>query len=729
MSPSVLFVDDDRNLCQIVAKALRGEGYEVQTAFDGESALAQIQDDAPDLLFLDLQLPRKDGFAVLEQVRALGVPLSSLPTVLLSSSTTTPAYSKRAESLGAVELLVKPVPLDRLLELVVAQLGEAKPGGRKVESRGDAPPRRATISGQLDRIPFPAVLHHLHGLRATGVLHLETEKKRKWIEHRDGYPVAVRSNLVRETLGHFLERTGRITRAVLETSRREMEEHSRRQGEVLVAMRVLSEDRLAEALRDQADEKLFEIFGWEAGRFHFERGAQLERANVLGLGRSPANLILEGVRSRFPMGRIDRYLRQHALRAVVHGSSPFYRFQELHVDPGEESLLRSLDGTLPLGSFLREEESVRRTVYALLAAGLLELQGEPPPAAAAPKPAPAPAPAPAPPTRAAPAAPKPAPAKPAPPAKPASAQPVVAKPASPPPKPTRAPTRPPAPPPAPPAAKSAPAPAPSRAAAPPTPSRVDRIPLPPRRADARAASSDIDHPELSALAAKLRAGSYFELLGLPEGATAETVRDAYEKLSARVHPDRFSGAGQAVRDLAEQIFRKVTEAHETLLDPRRRQQHMLDRKRAEREVSRQKQAERALEAATAFRDGEAALRVRDYEGALRWFGKALELYPDEGDHHAHYGWALYLCHPSDPGMVAEAMEHVRRGLKTATHREKPFLFMGRLHKAMGQNEVAEKMFMRSVQIQPECVEALRELRLINMRREKQKGLIGRLLKR
>ena len=72
---------------------------------------------------------------------------------------------------------------------------------------------------------------------------------------------------------------------------------------------------------------------------------------------------------------------------------------------------------------------------------------------------------------------------------------------------------------------------------------------------------------------------------------------------------------------------------------------------------------------------------------------------------------------------------MRRGLKLASHREKPFLFMGRLHKAIGQHEVAEKMFTRAVQIQPECVEALRELRLINMRREKQKGLIGRLLKR
>jgi CheY-like chemotaxis protein len=706
MAPSVLFVDDDRNLCQIVARALRGEGFEVQTAFDGESALSQIQEDCPDLLFLDLQLPRKDGFQVLEQVRALSPPFSSLPTVLLSSSTTTPAYSKRADALAAVDLLVKPVPLDRLIEIVVAQLGEAKPpGSRKVEASNAPPPRRSTISGQLERIPFPAVLHHLHGLRATGVLHLESEKKRKWIEHRDGYPVAVRSNLVRETLGHFLERTGRITRTMLEASRREMELHARRQGEVLVAMEVLSEERLAEALRDQADEKLFEVFAWETGRFHFERGAKLDRANVLGLGRSPANLILEGVRSRFSLARIDKYLRAHALRAVVHGSSPFYRFQELHVDPGEEALLRSLDGTQPLGAFLREEESVRRTVYALLAAGLLELQGEPPPAA---RPAAPPRAATPPPATAKPAAPKPRESKPARALEARPAKPAEAKPRPEPPR-------------AAPVARSAPQPPPPRMA---------QVPLPPRKADVRAAAvGDANPPELAALAAKLRAESYFELLGVPEGASAETVRQAYEDLSARVHPDRFVGASQTVRDLAEQVFRRVTDAHETLSDPRKRQEHALGRKRAEREVASQKQAEKALEAATAFRDGEAALRARDYESALRWFGKALELYPDEGDHHAHYGWALYLCHPSDPGMIQEALEHVRRGLKLATHREKPFLFMGRLHKAMGQNEVAEKMFTRAVQIQPECVEALRELRLINMRRQKGKGLIGKLLKR
>jgi curved DNA-binding protein CbpA len=219
------------------------------------------------------------------------------------------------------------------------------------------------------------------------------------------------------------------------------------------------------------------------------------------------------------------------------------------------------------------------------------------------------------------------------------------------------------------------------------------------------------------------------VLGVAPTAPEPELRAAYERLSARTHPDRFSGAGRAVRDLASEVFDLLREAYETLRDPRRRQEYLLYQHRAQKEAEQRGQAELALEAETHFRKGEGALRVRDYESALVHFGRALELYPDEGDHHAHYGWALYLCHPGDASIVTEALEHVRRGLKLASHREKPYLFMGRLYKAIGRADVAEKMFTRAVQIHPECVEALRELRLINMRREKSKGLIGRLLRR
>jgi tetratricopeptide (TPR) repeat protein len=173
----------------------------------------------------------------------------------------------------------------------------------------------------------------------------------------------------------------------------------------------------------------------------------------------------------------------------------------------------------------------------------------------------------------------------------------------------------------------------------------------------------------------------------------------------------------------------VANAYETLIDPRRRQAWLLGQRKADRDAAERAIGRRALDAEIQFQEGDAALRARDYTTALRCFGRALELYPEEGEYHAHYGWVLHLCHPSDTAMAAEAMEHVQRALKLAPDREKPYLFMGRLCKAIGRPDAAEKMFVRALKIQPDCLDALRELRLINMRREKGKSLIGRLLRR
>ena len=75
MTATVLYVDDDRNLCQIVGRTLRSEGYGVRTAFDGAEAVASLREDPPDLLLLDLLLPRRDGFEVLEEIRSMPPPV------------------------------------------------------------------------------------------------------------------------------------------------------------------------------------------------------------------------------------------------------------------------------------------------------------------------------------------------------------------------------------------------------------------------------------------------------------------------------------------------------------------------------------------------------------------------------------------------------------------------------------------------------------------------------
>src|SRR4029453_4828354 len=100
MSASVLYVDDDRNLCQIVAKALAGEGYSVRTCHDGAEALAIVREDLPDLMLLDLKLPRRDGLAVLGELRKCDGEMRNLPVVVLTGEPTATS-AQRANELKA----------------------------------------------------------------------------------------------------------------------------------------------------------------------------------------------------------------------------------------------------------------------------------------------------------------------------------------------------------------------------------------------------------------------------------------------------------------------------------------------------------------------------------------------------------------------------------------------------------------------------------------------------
>lgn len=646
MGGTILCVDDDRNLSQILSEALRSEGYEVSQAFDGDQALEALSDTPPDLLMLDLILPRRDGFALLEAIRGMDATVRDIPALIMTGCSPTPENRRRATALGAVELMTKPIALDELLRVVSGAMVEQKPEpdpvaqgeGIKRVRRSDGP-TAPKLAGSLKQVLLPSLLHHLHGLRATGVLHLVNGRKRKWIQLNDGCPCAVRSNLVNECLGNFLVRQGQITQAALAESRRRMKP-GRLQGEILVAMDLLSEVEIAESLTAQAEEKLFETFGWSAGRYRFEKGVGLARGNALGLVSSPANLIVRGVRNRFPIDRVDAYLRSQSGSFLAQGDSPFYQFQEVDLDADQRELLGLLDGSRKVSEFLDASDDLKRTLYALLAVGLLELRRE--------------------------------------------------------------------------KGKGA------RGASAHHPSPGTGMEV---------VTNDPDQSRLMAFAERIASQSFFELLGVEIHTSVSEVRRAYERLAAQMHPDRYSHSSQAVKRLAEEVFGRINQAYETLVDPTERKKYIQGQRRQQQAAAKLEKSERALEAEKCFRQGQALLSERAYERALEAFGKALELFPDEGEYHSHYGWTLHLCHPGESTIAEEAIEHVKRGIKLAGHRETSYLFMGRLYKAIGQARTAEMMFMRAVQIQPECVEALRELRLIDMRRQKSRRLIGRWFRR
>jgi two-component system OmpR family response regulator len=114
----VLVVDDEANIAELVATALRYEGFEVRTAADGASALAAVRDLAPDLVVLDVMLPDADGFELQTRIRADG---QQVPVLFLTARDAVEDRI-RGLTLGADDYMTKPFSLEELVARVHAVL-------------------------------------------------------------------------------------------------------------------------------------------------------------------------------------------------------------------------------------------------------------------------------------------------------------------------------------------------------------------------------------------------------------------------------------------------------------------------------------------------------------------------------------------------------------------------------------------------------------------------------
>jgi DNA-binding response OmpR family regulator len=105
----VLVVEDDPDIRELLTLYFEAKGYEVETAHDGQEALTQLQRVQPDLMLLDVILPKLDGWSVLTAVRAQ----SRIPVILLTSLDSTDDVIKGL-SLGADDYLCKPFEIREL---------------------------------------------------------------------------------------------------------------------------------------------------------------------------------------------------------------------------------------------------------------------------------------------------------------------------------------------------------------------------------------------------------------------------------------------------------------------------------------------------------------------------------------------------------------------------------------------------------------------------------------
>lgn len=116
MTKTILTVDDSRMMREMLLMVLQGAGFNVVQAEDGVEGLEVLARTNPDVIITDINMPRMDGYGVIEGVRA--DPNHRATPILVLSTESSPEKKKRARDAGATGWLVKPFQADALLDVV-----------------------------------------------------------------------------------------------------------------------------------------------------------------------------------------------------------------------------------------------------------------------------------------------------------------------------------------------------------------------------------------------------------------------------------------------------------------------------------------------------------------------------------------------------------------------------------------------------------------------------------
>lgn len=131
MAPKILVVDDERPIAEILKYNLEKDGFEVILAFDGEEALRRTGEDNPDLIILDIMLPKMDGFAVCREIRAR----REIPIIMLTAKETELDKVLGLE-LGADDYVTKPFSAREVTARVKAILRRTRAAARPDPQKG-----------------------------------------------------------------------------------------------------------------------------------------------------------------------------------------------------------------------------------------------------------------------------------------------------------------------------------------------------------------------------------------------------------------------------------------------------------------------------------------------------------------------------------------------------------------------------------------------------------------
>ena len=122
----ILIVDDDPEIIESMRTILEAKGYQVMVARDGNQGLALAEREMPDLLILDMMMPKKSGFLVLERLKGKDAKTRKMLTIMITANEGG-RHRAYAEMLGVNEYIRKPFAMDKLIGAVDRLLGVEGP--------------------------------------------------------------------------------------------------------------------------------------------------------------------------------------------------------------------------------------------------------------------------------------------------------------------------------------------------------------------------------------------------------------------------------------------------------------------------------------------------------------------------------------------------------------------------------------------------------------------------
>jgi curved DNA-binding protein CbpA len=254
--------------------------------------------------------------------------------------------------------------------------------------------------------------------------------------------------------------------------------------------------------------------------------------------------------------------------------------------------------------------------------------------------------------------------------------------------------------------------------------------------------------EIQDKAAAMDKEDYYALLGVTRETPTAEIQKAFFALAKKWHPDRVPPVLADVKDLCAKVFGKMSEAHQTLMDPAKRAKYDAQKKSggaaSDDSPEAQAQVMAILEAATNFQKAEICLKRNDFKMAEDLCKRAIDVEPKQADYIAMMAW-LQAQKPNkqDAGSTQEIVVELTRAIGISQACERAFFYRAMMLKRLGQEAQAVKDFKRAMELNPRNVDAQREVRLYNMRggdkakpsgpppkgKEEGGGIFGKLFKK